>query len=259
MKRAAEGGSLISDHDLLKLLRVARDAVLIGGQALAFWMAYFKLPIPPGPRIYISHDADFLGFAEDVERLSNAIGGRAAYPSEHQITALEGVVIVKTETGEAIGVDVLRSVVGLKAEMIRQRAVELSNSTDPELTFKVMHPIDCMISRFENLRKIPEKQDSVGVWQAKLSIMVCRAYVEAILAAGDERQAIRAATRILEVAGAASGLQAFRKHGLELLDGIPIERFASAAFRGQQHARTAERIRKLRTAFRVPAARKSLR
>ena len=79
------------------------------------------------------------------------------------------------------------------------------------------------------------------------------------MAAGDEREAIRAATGVLEVAGATPGLQAFRKYGLELLDGIPIERFTSSSFKAQQHARTAARIRMLREAFQPPPAKKTPR
>jgi hypothetical protein len=254
-KRSGDGGGLISEADLFKLLRVSDDAVLIGGQALAFWVAYFRLPIPPGPRTYVSHDADFLGFSRHVERFSTAIGGRAVYPPRHQITALEGVVMVKTAAGEKIGVDVLRSVVGLETDAVRKKAVQISDPEDPSLTFKVMHPIDCMVSRFENLRTLSEKRNEIGVWQARISIDVCRAYIEVLIAAGDEREAIRAATGVLEAAGATPGLQAFRKYGLDLLDGIPMERFTSISFKTQQYARTAARIRMLREAFQPPPTR----
>lgn len=253
-KRTGDGRSLISEADLFKLLRVSKDAVLIGGQALAFWVAYFRLPIPSGPRTYVSHDADFLGLSRHVEQFSKAIGGRAVYPPRHQITGLEGVVMVKTATGEAIGVDVLRSVVGLKSDAVRKKAIPISDPKDPNLTFKVMHPIDCIVSRFENLRTLSEKRNEIGVWQAQISIGVCRAYIEMLIAAGDEREAIRAATGVLEAAGATPGLQAFRKYGLDLLDGIPIERFTSNSFKLEQYARTAARIRKLRDAFQPPPA-----
>lgn len=204
-KRSGDGGGLISEADLFKLLRVSEDAVLIGGQAVAFWVAYFRLPIPPGPRTYVSHEADFLGFSR------------------------------------------------LKTDAVRKKAVQISDPKDPSFKFKVMHPIDCMVSRFENLRTLSEKRNEIGVWQARISIDVCRAYIEVLIAAGDEREAIRAATGVLEAAGATPGLQAFRKYGLDLLDGIPTERFTSISFKTQQYARTAARIRMLREAFQSPA------
>ena len=103
---------IISESDLLKSLRVAGDAVLIGGQALAFWVAYFDLRLPVGPRAYISGDADFLGVLRHVETFAGALGGRAEYPSKRQISALHGAVTKATPDGPKILVDVLRSVVG---------------------------------------------------------------------------------------------------------------------------------------------------
>lgn len=247
----------ISEEELLKLLRVSKDAVLIGGQALAFWVAYFGIGIPPGPRAFISRDADFLGFAEHVKTFADAIGGRPGYPSKHELTALHGVVTKRTRRGERIGVDVLRSVVGIDSRGVKQRAMEVHHPSDPTLRFKVMNPVDCMVSRFENLRKLRDKQNEVGVWQGSISIAACRAYLEKLIALGDERQAMRAATRILRVAGTAPGLQVFRDYGLEPLDAIPIGRFASRPFRDEQHARTTAHIREIRAAYtRPPPAKK---
>ncbi len=248
-------GDVISGDDLLKLLRASHDAVLVGGQAVAFWVAYFKLEIATGPQTYVSSDVDFLGVAADVERFSKAIGGRATYANKRDLGARIGAVVVATRSGSEIGVDVLRSVVGLKADSVKVRAIPIADPADPGFAFKVMHPIDCMIGRFENLRVLTEKRNDLGVWQARLSILVCRAYIDALIAGADEREAIKSATKILEVAGTAPGLQAFHKYGLELLDAIPIERFGSDSFRTRQHARTVSRIHKLRDAYRLPPAR----
>lgn len=254
-RRAGGGG--IPEADLLKLLRVSDGAVLIGGQALAFWVAYLGVPIPPGPRAFISADADFLGSAQHAEGFSRAIGGRAEYPSRRQLTALQGMVTKRTKGGERIVVDVLHSVVGIDAEGVRRRALDVSHPGDPRLRFRVMSPIDCLVSRLENLRQLADRQNAVGVWQADLGIAVCRAYVEKLIALGDERQAIRAATRILGIAGAAPGLQAFRRHGLEPLAAVPVDRFASRAFREEQYARTIARIHALRAAYRRPPAKQT--
>ena len=41
----------VPDDDLARLLQNAGDAVLVGGQALAFWISYYKAPMQdaPGP------------------------------------------------------------------------------------------------------------------------------------------------------------------------------------------------------------------
>jgi hypothetical protein len=254
---APDPDGVLAEEELLKLLRVAGDAVLVGGQALAFWVAYLDVQIPPGPRTFISVDADFLGHAEHVRAFSDAIGGRAEYASGRAIPALHGVVTKRTRRGDEIGVDVLGTVIGVEARGVRRRAIEVRHPRDADLRFLVMDPVDCMTSRLENLRKLRDKQNEIGVWQANISITVCRAYLGRLIARGDERGAIRAATRILGLAGTAPGLQAFRDHGAEPLDAIPIDRFASRPFREEQYARAVARIRAIRDAYvRPPAAKK---
>src|SRR6185436_4586848 len=136
-ERSAEA-ALIEEDDLLKLLRASDGAILIGGQALAFWVAYFGIDIPAGPRAYISADADFLGLAEHVKTLSDAIGGRAIYPSKREITSLHGAVAKQTKDGRKIGVDVLREVIGISSSQVTQRAIEVRHPKDPALRFHVM-------------------------------------------------------------------------------------------------------------------------
>ena len=243
---------VITQAELLQLLRVSDGAILIGGQALAFWVGYFRIAVAEGLRRFISGDADFLGFRWHVEAFSLALGGRAAYPSKRAITALYGVVMKQTIAGERMGVDVLHAVVGIAAEDVRKRALDVHHPNDASARFKVMEPIDCMVSRFENLRTLADKQNEVGVWQARISVAVCRAHLKNLITLGDERQAIRAANRIFAVAGAAAGLQAFGKHDIDLLDGIPIEDFATETFRDKQHTHMVARIAMLRNAFQPP-------
>ncbi len=242
--------AVTSEEDLIRLLRVSEGAVLIGGQALAFWVAYFGLEIPEGPRAYISGDADFLGLTEHVKTFSRAIGGRALYPSRHGFTAIHGAVSKTTNEGNQIAVDVLRQVVGVPASDVRNRAIEVHHPKEPGLRFLVMEPVDCMVSRIENLRKLSEKQNEVGVWQGRISISVCREYLKQLVTVGEERKAIRAATAILKLAGAAVGLQALSKFGLDLLDAIPVASFTSEPFKKEQYARMVARILAVRSAKR---------
>ena len=109
-----------------------------------------------------------------------------------------------------------------------------------------MDPFDCLVSRFENLRQIPEKQNEVGVWHSKIAISVCKAYMEELIREADERKAIKLATAIFKLAGSATGLQTYRKYGLDILDAIPLSRFSNANFRNEQAARSLANISKAR-------------
>lgn len=109
-----------------------------------------------------------------------------------------------------------------------------------------MDPVDCLVSRFENLRRIPEKQNEVGIWQAGIAISACRAYLAELILPGDERKAIKAATAIFQLGGSASGLQAYKRYGLDILAAIPLDRFRTERFRNGQAARSLATIRKAR-------------
>ncbi|MGE0874822.1 MAG: hypothetical protein AB7O31_09140 [Burkholderiales bacterium] len=222
--------------------------MLVGGQALAFWVARFGIPVSDGPRVYISADADFLGLAAHVDRFSKALGGKAVYPPKRGLSALVGAV-EKDAGGRTIGVDVLHSIVGLDADAVRKRAITVTHPGDPSLRFSVMDPVDCLVSRFENLRRIAEKQNEVGIWQARMAIAACRAYVEELIRLDDERKAIRIATALFQLAGSATGLQAYAKHGLDILEAIPLSRFSNANFRNEQAVRSLANITKAREDF----------
>ena len=109
-----------------------------------------------------------------------------------------------------------------------------------------MDPVDCLVSRFENLRRISGKQDEVGTWQATMAIAVCRAYVEELIRMDEERKAIKVATAVFQVAGSATGLQNYKRYGLDILEAIPLDRFENANFRNEQAPRSMAKISKAR-------------
>jgi hypothetical protein len=109
-----------------------------------------------------------------------------------------------------------------------------------------MDPVDCLVSRLENRRRLAAKRDAAGAWHARLAVAVCRAYAEELLRLGEEPKAIRVATALFRIAGAAAGLQAYAKHGVDLLEAIPVERFRSASFKREQARQSLAAIRTLR-------------
>ena len=250
--RGKSRDALLTDDELVKALRVSDGAVLVGGQALAFWVGYFNLAVRLGPRAYISRDGDFLGRQEHVKRFAAAVGAHAEMAPRRGLSALHGAVTRQGDDGPVVLIDVLQSVVGIDSEDVRKHAIRATYPGDRSLTFDVMDPLDCLVSRFENLRQLEGKRNEVGIWQAQIGIDVCRAYIHSQLVKDDERAAIRIATRVLQLAGSAAGLQAYRSYDLEPLDAIPLQEFKTAAFREQQYERTASRILRLRDDYQKP-------
>jgi hypothetical protein len=166
-----------------KLLQAAgTDLVLIGGQALAMWLAIYGLvedAVRDGPALpAISNDFDFLTrYANDksaVERMARAIEGRAIIPNPRLMTALVGNAVLDLNEDEYVNVDVLFKVFGLDEDKVRENAKEVVFGGS---TLRVMHPLDVLHSRLQNLYLINEKQDDKGVHQLALAVQMSAAYL----------------------------------------------------------------------------------
>lgn len=214
-----------------KLLDVGgEDLVLVGGQALAFWVDRYRLSRPDLDIPAISNDVDFLSrTAADTEvvgKLANAIKGRAVFPRKRSLTALVGQAVLDVSDEEFINVDVIFKVVGLEGDTIRKRAVKIFPGGDRP-AFLVMHPLDVLQSRLANLYKLPEKQNDKGRMQFALAIDVGREFLRN---AAREAQANDTATgrspiqayvsAIEKMATGDAGRKVAQRHGLHVADAI---------------------------------------
>ena len=150
----------ISSEFLDQILRTAgTNVVLVGGQALAFWAAYYDLPIAQAT---VTKDADFLGQRSDVTRFAKDLGGRAAYPHKMQAwaTSLVGCVDIAIEGNNYVHIDVLFQIHGKQSTAdVWERAAEVETKG---ITIKIMHPMDVLESRLDNVYGLREKQDEHG-------------------------------------------------------------------------------------------------
>jgi hypothetical protein len=167
-----------------RLLRTAGDeAVLVGGQALAFWADRYGLRLPDGVST-VSNDADFLAHAPTsvdlVHRMAQAMHGQAEIARPRALTALIGQAIRPLADGEILNVDVIRSVIGLQHDVVRRQAVRVTEADGT--AYLVMHPLHVLRSRLINLHKLPEKQDDKGRMQLALAIDMAREHLRAVAA-----------------------------------------------------------------------------
>ena len=164
-----------------KLLDAAGDdLILVGGQALAFWVDWYGLSHPQRDLPAISNDVDFLSRTPAdrtaVRRLADAIQGEPIYPHEKALTALVGQAVLEISEDEYVNVDVIFKVLGIRGDTLRQRAVRITpRRGGPD--FLVMHPLDVLHSRLVNLHKVEEKQNDKGRMQLALAIDVGRSFL----------------------------------------------------------------------------------
>jgi hypothetical protein len=220
----------------------ADDVILVGGQALAYWMDRYRVR-QPGDRPAISRDVDFYtpnaANSAPLELFARAIGGRAEVESASAITALIGSAIAPAEDSRVYNVDLLHAVVGLERDHIEANAVVVE-VPGGRTTFRVLHPLDVLQSRNANLHELPEKQDETGRLQFRLAIEVAREYLEARIeeilddATLTDAERERAVFDLIAPVNEYSTEDAARKnaerYGIHLADAIPAWRITAPVF-----------------------------
>lgn len=244
-----------------------QDVVLVGGQALAYWMSVLDIQQPDEIGPAISRDVDFFtSNAADttpLTKFARAIGGRSYVERIESLSSLIGSAIAPAEDERIYNVDLIQKVVGIERTEIEKHAIEVQ-LPDGNGTIRVMHPIHVLHSRNMNLHKLVEKQDEMGVLQFRLAIAAARAYLElridGIEARSDisdserERAIFGTIRRVTEYSSDDAARKNAERYGVHLADAIPAWRIASPAFwkkqwphlrdrMSQEHARRCEKWR----------------
>lgn len=216
---------------LERIVRLAGpEAVLVGGQALAFWASYHGVDMPVAA---VTKDADFLAQRADVARIALGLAGLAHYPHEKAPTALAGQVTKNLPGGDYVNIDVLFRLHGdVTTSALRARAasVELGG-----VSFKVLHPMDMLQGRLENLHSLTEKQNEQGVAQLQLAIRTVRAFIaqEATRGRGDDAAGRRPVvlkhlSRVAAMARSDAGRKVARRFKVHVADVLDARDLASA-------------------------------
>jgi hypothetical protein len=208
---------------LERILRLAgTEMILVGGQALAFWAAYYHTS---APTIAITKDIDLLGTKSDVERLARGLDVKAVFPNKKNMTLLVGQVLKDLPGGNYVNIDVMFRVYGdITTEAITTRAVLVES---PAGRFRVMHPLDVLQGRLENVHGLPAKQDEHGVAQLRLAIEMVQKFVGDIASqesTGADKAGrpvvLRHLARIEALSLSDAGRKVAKRYGVHVADAI---------------------------------------
>lgn len=229
------------------------DVVLVGGQALAFWMDRFGIRETDGQPA-ISRDVDF--FTPDaanlapLHRFAKAIHGEVRLQPMRALTALVGSAVAPADGQRVYNVDLIHAVVGVDRESLVANAMEVT--TRDGARFRVMHPLDLLQSRNMNLHKLEAKRDELGQLQLQLAIEVARHHLEQCIdtlesdATANRAERERAMFDLLQVVDRYASEDAARKnalrYGIFLADALPVWRIGSPAFWEQQWPHLRQRM-----------------
>ena len=201
--------------------------VLVGGQALAFWADRLQVKRPANLVSGVTADADFIGDAALAKSLGKRLGWNTWIPSLDDATPQTGKVTHRLKSGRVKQVDFLSGVVGLTTKDLVRRAVDMEVPGIGQL--RVMHPIDVLDSRIQNLHLLPEKRTEAGVAQAGLSLHVVRAFIREEIATRTERAGLKLLERVADISGDIAAVRVFLLYGVEPLDAVPLEDFRTTS------------------------------
>lgn len=129
-------------------------------------------------------------------------------------------------------IDFLGSIVGLRTDDVRKRAVPLGLSDGSSVT--VLHPLDVLASRLHNLAALPEKRNDKGVAQADLAVGIAGAFLRDAIAHRTERELFNHIERIRIIVMNDAVASICRQYALEVLSCVPIDQIANESFKNRR-------------------------
>lgn len=224
------------------------DALLVGGQALAFWAAHYAVARPLELAAQITADVDFVGRGSIASRLGKALGWNVFLPTLDDATSQTGKVTKQVPGGGVKQIDFLSGVVGLDTTAIEKRAAETTlGGSDSKI--RVMHPLDVLASRIKNVEVLPEKRDRIGLAQAKLAVNVAGAFLRELAAKGDGRSLLNAVERVIDLALDPGALKVHARFGIDPLAAITPDDITTPEFHEERWPRVLSEVDRHRRAL----------
>ena len=213
---------ILKPQDAALLIRQTRsgNAVLIGGQAVAFWVRYFDIQarLPA-----LTDDIDYLGTKAEARRAS----ARLTLPHTVRIATFDdntpnSALLSVTLEGypEPVLIDYLASIIGVESKAIEQSAVAVEFEGEP---LRVLHPLQLLQAKIWNLYRLEEKRTPAGVEQARLAIEIAAAFIEK--ANMSQREMLDAIEAIGKFAPTVPARFAAEHFDLDCLEAIPASVF----------------------------------
>lgn len=231
------------------LQKATQPAILVGGQSLTFWVDYFKIPASPSDTPYLTQDADVLATKHDARIVATELQGILRIPEPDDHTPNTAIVTYKTPDGRTLFIDFMGTLIGLTNEEIRKLAVELEH---PDYGFiRILHPTLVLKSRIVNLYRLSSKRDTNGIEQARLAVLVAKAFFENYVASGyagnkPDRYLIDRVVWLEKLALSDAGMFVFTQWKIDVMGAAPIKIITDKKFHTEHWPRLDARVRSKR-------------
>lgn len=214
-------------------------AILVAGQALAFWGEYYFDESAPLYQLdpLTSRDIDFYERRKDkvasyIEQARVQLEERGIrikevnYPGIEDHTIHTAILALEIpDEPDALLVDFLWSVDGLKDQEVLKGADKIEID---EYVLYVLNPILCLKSRINNLLVlyprlgVPKEKMETEIQRVIAGIQITKVHLQDLVYnEGNIREAHKRAQLIIQIARRRMGRTLLKKHGINILDAIP--------------------------------------
>jgi len=228
MKSKRDTEAPLTPREVQQILSICCPrGLLVGGQALAFWADHLRVQRPANLVSGVTADADFIGDSLLARDLGKRLGWSTWIPSIDEATSQTGKVTHRLRGGAVKQVAFLSGVAGLTTKDLARRAVEVDVPDVGHL--RVIHPIDVLDSRIQNLHLLPEKRTDAGIAQARLAVDVARAFMRQQIGDRGERSGLKLLERVASIAAEIAAVRVFLLYGIDPLQAVPLEDFRTTS------------------------------
>jgi hypothetical protein len=138
---------------------------------------------------------------------------------------------------------------------VQRRAVVITLASGVEL--RVLHPLDVLESRLQNLLLIPEKRHAAGIAQAHLAVRVANAFLARRIEEGaSAREVLDAIERIGQIATNKRLTGVMLDYEVDILSAVPFEKVDHADFRAKRWPRITRAVQDGRRKYQQQRARR---
>ena len=222
---------------------------------MALWAAVYEVTPPAVLSAAISSDADFIGSVQFARKLGHALKpGELWQPAPDDATPQTAKLTRTVEEGIK-QIDFLDGIAALDTDAVQRRAVILTLASGTDL--RVLHPLDVLESRLQNLRLIAGKRNVAGIAQAHLAVGIVRSFLLRLIEDGASIRVIfDAITRVGQIATNKTLTGVMLDYSVDVLSAVPAERIQQPAFRTKRWPQITQAVEEQRRKFQKQRARR---
>jgi hypothetical protein len=242
---------------LERLGDLTEEIVLVGGQAVSFWVDFYATQVPALARLapLTTTDIDFVGDRHAVRICAERLDGDAKLPDFDDHTPNTGMVKFVDAAGDEQNIDFIDQPHGLTAREVYRTAVPVRVLDDrgrsTNVTFRVMQPVLVMESRVHNTMALPGYRSTHSLQQLRVSVACARQYLLGLLDAGEVRAVLKLNERIFTFClRDRDGRDVDAKHGVDPFEAVVADddrlpaRFRETRYPQMQREVAARRARR---------------